>query len=77
MSSGRIRKWDRNYCFHITDFHSGDSLIAYSGSERVKGRVESIDEKRGLITYRTSENKLLSATLNEIIYLGEYKGDWI
>lgn len=82
MSSAnkRVSKspWDSDFCFHISDFRSGDSLIVLvSRRDRVKGRVESVDERRKLILYRTMENKLQSADLNDIVYLDDYKGNWL
>lgn len=72
------RSWDSFYCFHISDFRSGDSLIVrVNRQDRVRGRVESVDEKQKLILYRTAENELCRAELNDIVYLNDYNRNWL
>jgi hypothetical protein len=82
MSSARKksfkRSWDSFFCFHISDFRSGDSLIvSVNRHNRVRGRVDSVDERQKLILYRTAENELRSAELNDIVYLDDYKRNWL
>lgn len=82
MSSVRKKftksSWDSFFCFHISDFRSGDSLIvSVNRKNRVRGRVESVDERQKLILYRTAEDKLCRAELNDIVYLDDHKRNWL
>lgn len=78
MSSVRKPSWDFNYCFHIDDFRHGDSLIVLASKRvRVRGRVETVDGKQKLITYRTAKDELYSAELNDIVFLDKHRKDWL
>lgn len=76
MGSDYKHSWDRNFCFNIDDFKVGDSLLVRAKGSRIKGRVESVNKKEMLVLYRTAENELRSARLNDIILLDVYRKDW-
>jgi len=71
-------QYDDNYCFFIHDFLPGDSLIVKDGhNNRVRAIVDSVDNKRMMIQYRTKEGKSDFATLNEIIFLSFQEKGWL
>jgi len=79
MSFERVRgpKSDYYDCFHIRDFRKHDSIIVLmSGNRRVRGVVVSVDDESNLITFSSSEGEYV-ADINAIIFLDDYRREWL
>lgn len=75
----RTKPCDSNYCFFIQDFIPGDALIVREEGryDRTKAVVSSVDNKRMLIHYERADGTSGSVGLNEIVFLGPPRVDWL
>lgn len=69
--------YDKHYCFSIYDFQNGDSVIVMVDNQRVKGRVSEVNESENIVYWKSVDNVLREAVMDDFVYLAQFDKDWI